>query len=151
MGQNILVGLVRTLGREAEVLGLDRGQGLELDVAVGEVETSDLLVEDLGKNVDGLLELAALGELDVLLGEGGIAVLVEEDLGEDLVGEAAGHDEGGVASGAAKVDKAALSEEDEVAAVLHEEAVNLGLDVLDAGSVGLEPRNIDLDVEVANV
>jgi hypothetical protein len=56
-----------------------------------------------------------------------------------------------VASGAAKVDQAALSQEDEVAAVLHQEAVNLGLDVLAGLGVGLEPRNVNLNVEVADV
>lgn len=116
-----------------------------------QVETGDLLVEDLGQDVDLGLELAALGELDVLLGEVGVAVLVQHDLGQDLVGEAAGHDEGAVAGGTAKVDQTTLGQEDDVAAVLHQEAVDLGLDVLDAGSVGLEPCNVDLNVEVANV
>jgi hypothetical protein len=56
-----------------------------------------------------------------------------------------------VASGTAKVDKAALSEEDDVTARGHLEAVDLGLDVLDALGVGLEPGNVDLNVEVADV
>jgi hypothetical protein len=56
-----------------------------------------------------------------------------------------------VASGAAEVDETALGQQDEVTAVLHQEAVDLGLDVLDRLGVGLEPRNINLDVEVANV
>lgn len=116
-----------------------------------EVETGDLLVEDLGKDVDLLLELAGLAVLDVLGGELSIVGLEQHDLGKDLVGERAGHDERRVASGAAKVDKATLSKEDDVAAVLHEEAVNLGLDVLDGSSVGLEPRDVDLDIEVTNV
>jgi hypothetical protein len=56
-----------------------------------------------------------------------------------------------VASGAAKVDKAALGEEDDVTARGHLEAVDLGLDVLDALGVGLEPGNVNLNVEVADV
>ncbi|KUI61723.1 hypothetical protein VP1G_11265 [Cytospora mali] len=134
----------------AEVLGLDGGELGELDVAVGQVETGDLLVEDLGKDVDLLLELLGL-ELDVLVGELLALVLEEHDLAQDLVGEGAGHNEGGVAGGTAQVDQTTLSEEDDVAAAVHEEAVDLGLDVLDALGVGLEPGNVDLNVKVANV
>eukprot|EP00983_Pelagomonas_calceolata_P028066 880486-Pelagomonas_calceolata.AAC.3 len=52
-----------------------------------------------------------------------------------LVGEGAGHDERGVASGAAQVEQAALSQDDHTMAVGEDEAVTLGLDVLalDAG------------------
>lgn len=50
-----------------------------------------------------------------------------------------------------QVDETALSEEDDVAAVLHEEAVDLGLDVLDGSSVLLQPGNINLDIEVPNI
>jgi hypothetical protein len=148
---NILVALEGTLGREAKVFGLDWGESRKLDIDVGQVETGDLLVEDLGQDVNLGLELAALGELDVLLAEGGIVVLVEHDLGQDLVGEAAGHDEGAVAGSTAEVDKTALSEQDDVAAILHQETVDLGLDVLNARGVGLEPCNVDLNIEVANV
>jgi hypothetical protein len=149
--KNIHVGLEGTLDGNVEVVGLDLGEGAELGLAVGQVETGDLLVEDLGEDVDADVELAGLGELDVLLAPGGIAVLEQHDLGKDLVGEGAGHDEGGVAGGTAKVDETALGEEDDVAAVLHEETVNLGLDVLDRLGVGLEPGDVNLNVEVANV
>ena len=47
-----------------------------------------------------------------------------------LVGEGAGHDEGGVAGGAAKVEQAALCQDDDAVAVWEDEAVALGLDVL---------------------
>jgi hypothetical protein len=53
-----------------------------------------------------------------------------------------------VASGAAKVDKTALGEEDNVAAVGEGEEVNLRLDVDVLDGVGLEPGNVDLDIEV---
>ena len=62
-----------------------------------------------------------------------------------------GHDERRVASGAAKVDKTTLGEEDDVTAGLHGEAVNLGLDGDLLGGVGLEPGNVDLNVEVTDV
>lgn len=115
------------------------------------VEEGDLLVEDLGQNVDTDIELAGLAELDVLVTELLVTGLVQHDLGKDLVGERARHDEGRVASSTAQVDETALGEEDDVAAVLHEETVDLGLDVLDGLGVGLEPGNIDFDIEVTNV
>ena len=169
------VGLEGTLGREGHVLDLGRGHLGELGVDVVEVEKGDLLVEDLGQDVDANvhaldvgLDLALLdlldeagvgiglaldgaGELDVLLGESLVAGLVQHDLGKDLVGERAGHDEGRVASGASQVDETALSEEDDVAAVLHEVAVDLGLDAGDRLGVLLEPRNVDFDIEVTDV
>lgn len=148
---NSLVALERTLDIQAEVLSLDVGKAGELDVDVVEMKTGDLLVEDLGEDIDLLLKLAALGKLDVLLGELGVVGLEEHDLSEDLVGEAAGHDEGAVASGASEVDKTTLSEEDDVAAVLHQEAVDLGLDVLDGLGIGLEPSDVNLDIKVTNV
>ena len=169
------VGLEGTLGREGHVLDLGRGHLGKLGVDVVEVEKGDLLVEDLGEDVDAdvhaldvALDLALLdlldeagdgiglalggaGELDVLLGELLVAGLVQHDLGKDLVGEGAGHDEGRVASGASQVDETALSEEDDVAAVLHEVAVDLGLDAGDRLGVLLEPRNVDFDIEVTDV
>lgn len=118
---------------------------------MGQVKSGDLLVENLGQDVDADVELAGLGELDVLLAESLVLGLEQHDLGKDLVGERAGHDERRVAGGTAKVDKTTLGKEDDVAAALHGEAVDLGLDALDRGSVGLEPGNVDLNVEVANV
>ncbi|KAG9954788.1 S-adenosyl-L-homocysteine hydrolase-like protein, partial [Aureobasidium melanogenum] len=126
------------------------------------VEKSDLLVEDLGEDVDtnghdtvleltNTLTLASASELDVLLAESLVTSLEQHDLGKDLVGEGAGHDEGRVAGGTAKVDKTTLGEEDDVTAGRHEETVNLGLDVLDRGGVLLQPGNVDLNVEVTNV
>jgi hypothetical protein len=143
--------LVGTLNLQTEVLSLDGCKLGELDVDVLEVEHGNLLVEDLGEDVNTNWLLASDTEFDVFLAEVGVLRLVEEDLGKDLVGERAGHDERGVAGGTAKVNKAALSEEEDVAAVGHEEAVNLGLDALDGLGVGLEPRNIDLNIEMSNV
>lgn len=56
-----------------------------------------------------------------------------------------------MASSTAKVNETTLSKEDDVAAVGHQVTVNLGLDVLDGLGVGLEPGNVNLNVEVANV
>jgi hypothetical protein len=148
---DILVALEGTLDVEAEVLGLDVGQGGKLNVDVSQVEAGDLLVQDLGQDVDLGLELAALAELDVLLGKRLVVALEEHDLSKNLVGEAARHDEGAVASGAAEVDETALGQQDDMAAALHQEAVNLGLDVLYRLGIGLEPSDVNLNVEVADV
>ncbi len=115
------------------------------------VEVSDLLVENLGQNVDANVLLASGTKLRVLLAEGLVLSLEQGNLGKDLVGERAGHDEGRVAGGTAKVDETALSKEDDVTAVGHQVAVNLGLDALDGLGVGLEPGNVDFNVEVTNV
>lgn len=159
---SVHVALEGTLDGETKVLGLDVSEGGELSVDVLEVEKSDLLVEDLGEDVDtdghdtvlevtDTLTLVGAGELDVLLAESLVTGLVQHDLGKDLVGEGAGHDEGRVTGGTAKVDQTTLGEEDDVTAGRHEETVNLGLDVLDRGGVLLQPGNVDLNVEVTDV
>lgn len=139
-----------TVDVEAEVLSLDGGQLGELGVDVLQVAQGNLLIKSLGENVDTDGLLAALAELDVLVAENDILSLEQSDLSKDLVGEGAGHDEGRVTGGTAEVDQTALGEQNDVLAV-QEVAVNLGLDVLDGLSVGLEPGNVDLNVEVANV
>eukprot|EP00128_Syssomonas_multiformis_P016851 Colp12_sorted_trinity150504_noHs@2414 len=133
----VVLGLVGALGLDAEVGGLVVVEHGELDVELGKVETGDLLVKTLGKHV----------HVNLVVG----VVLPQLNLGKDLVGERVGHDEGGMASGAAKVDETALGEEDDVAAVLEGVAVNLGLDVDTLSGVGVKPRHIDLAVEVTDV
>jgi hypothetical protein len=56
-----------------------------------------------------------------------------------------------VTSGTSQVDKTTLSKKDDVTAVLHQITVNLGLDILNALGILLQPGNIDLNVEVADV
>jgi hypothetical protein len=115
------------------------------------MEKSDLLVEDLGQDVDANVELASLAKLNVLVAKLLISGLVQHDLGKDLVGERAGHDEGRVTGGTSQVDETALGEEDDVAAAGHKVAVDLGLDVGDGLGVLLEPGNVDFDIEVTDV
>lgn len=136
---------------QTEILGLDVSEDGKLGINVGEMEIGDLLIELLRQGVYANVELARVSELDVLLGEVVVTGLVEVDLGEDLVGERARHDERRVTGGTAEVDETAISEEDDVAAILHEEAVDLGLDVCDRLGVGAEPGNIDFDIEVTDV
>lgn len=147
----LLVSLERSSDLQAKVLSLDGGELRQLGVDVLQVLESDLLIESLGENVDTDGLLAGGAELDVLLAELGVLGLEQSNLGKDLVGERAGHDEGRVAGGTAKVDETTLGQQDDVAAVGHGVAVNLGLDVLDRLGVGLEPGNVDLNVEVTDV
>jgi hypothetical protein len=101
------------------------------------VSAGNLLIELLGEHVDAEREL--------------LRVRPESDLGQDLVGERAGHDKGGVTSGAAQVDETTLSEKDDVTAAGHGEAINLGLDIDSLLGIGLQPGNVDLNVEVTNI
>lgn len=135
---------------QTEVVGLHGGELGQLGVDVVQVAAGDLLVQSLGEHVDTDGLLASGAELDVLAAELGVLGLEQSDLGKHLVGEGAGHDEGRVAGSTAKVDQTALGEQDDVLAV-QQVAVDLGLDVLDRLGVGLEPGNVDLDVEVTNV
>jgi hypothetical protein len=56
-----------------------------------------------------------------------------------------------VAGGTSKVDETTLGEEDDVTSVGHGEAVDLRLDADDLLGVGLQPGDVDLNVEVTNV
>ena len=49
-----------------------------------------------------------------------------------------------------QVNETALGEEDDVTTIWHGETVDLGLDVGDGNSIGLEPGDIDFNVEVAD-
>lgn len=76
--------------------------------------------------------------------------IADEEKGWWKVKERTRHNERGVASSATEVDKATLSEEDDVVSVLEGVAVNLGLDV-DLLSVVLEPLDVDLGIKVTDV
>lgn len=115
------------------------------------MQQSDLLIQDLRQHIDADFLLSSLPKLNVSLPERLVLGLEQHNLREDLVGEGAGHDEGGVTGCAAEVDKTAFGEQDYVAAVGHEEAVDLGLDGLRGFGVLLEPGDVDFDVEMANV
>ena len=55
-----------------------------------------------------------------------------------------------MASGASQVDETAFSKEKDMSTVGHGEPVNLWLDIHDRLRVLLQPRYVDLDIEVAN-
>jgi hypothetical protein len=115
------------------------------------MEESDLFVEDLGQDIDTNILFARLSELDVSLAEGLILSLEQHDLGQNLVGEGARHDEGGVTGGASQVDETTLGEENDVAAAGHGVSINLRLDVLNAPGGFLEPSNINFYIKVADL
>lgn len=82
--------LERTVDGDVKVLRLLIGEGGEFDVELSKVGTSDFLIELLGEHVNTESELVGVGP--------------ESDLSEDLVGERAGHDEGGVTSSTTRGD-----------------------------------------------
>jgi len=125
-----------SLGSDAQVLGLLGGEDGEVGSQLLQVETGDLLIELLGQEVDSNVVLGGLGP--------------QGNLGKDLVGERAGHDKRRVSSGTSQVNKATIGKEDDVDTVLQGVSVDLGLDV-DLGGVGVQPGNVDLNVEVTNV
>ena len=136
MKENNTHRLVRAIDRDIEVLGLGLGESGQLHVELGKMGTGNFLVELLGEDVHAKRELLRGGP--------------ERNLSQDLVGEGAGHDEGGVASGASEVDKTTLSKEDDVTAVGHGKAVDLGLNVRDRLGVGLQPGDVNFNIKVTN-
>lgn len=90
----------------------------------------------------------------------------EGDLGQNLVGKGARHDEGRMAGGTAEAElspnpthvvsslpqihKATFSQQNKVTTGGHSETVNLRLDIDNGLGIGLEPRNVDLDIKVAD-
>lgn len=133
---SVVVGLEGSLGGNTQIFNLLGGEGGEASTELLQMETSDLLIQLFGQEVN------SDGVFGVLSPEG--------NLGKNLVRERAGHHKAGVTSGTSQVNKTALSEQDDVSSALELEAVNLGLDV-NLGRVGNEPSNVDLNVEVANV
>ncbi|CUG90010.1 unnamed protein product [Bodo saltans] len=139
----VVVGLEGTINGAVDVGGLGGSQLRELGAELAKVQRGNLLVELLGQEVHvGLLTAGVLAV---------VTVRPDLHLSQDLVAEGVRHDEGRVTVGAAKVDEAALGEQDDVAAGGHGVAVNLGLDLAVGNGVGLQPADLDLSVEVANV
>ena len=97
----VVVGLVGTLLRHANVAGLLGREHGELRAELLQVQAGDLLVELLGQRVDA--DLVVLGP--------------ERELRKGLVGERVAHHEARVAGGAAEVDQATLGQENDLSAV----------------------------------
>merc|ERR1719187_1371050 len=133
----VVVGLVGAINGKAEVVRLLCGEGGQLDGQGVEVGSGDLLVKLLGEHV----------HIHSVLSR----VAPQLNLGQHLVGEGGGHDKAGVAHGTAQVDQTALSQQDQVLAILECEPVHLGLDVGLLLAVLLQPLDLDLAVKVADV
>ena len=127
---------VRTTNRNVKVLGLDGSELRELHIKLGKVSACNLLIQLLRQHVD------TKGER--------LWCFPKSDLGKNLVAERAGHNEGRVTCCTTKVDKAALSKEEDVAARCHGESVHLRLDVDDCLRVRFEPSYIHFNIEVAD-
>ena len=82
----VVVGLVRAVDRDAEILALLRGEAGELHADLLEVQTGDFFVELLRQNVNTRLVF--------------VFTSPEVELREDLVAEAVRHHERRVAGGA---------------------------------------------------
>ena len=150
-GGNLHLALEWTSDIKTKVFSLDWSQGGQLSVNVLQVKERNGLIKDLGEDVDTNIELAGLAELNVLGTESSILGLEQHDLCKNLVGERARHNEGRVTSGTSQVNETTLGEKNDVTAVLHEETIDLGLDVGNACSVFLQPGDINLNIEVTNV
>ena len=149
--EDVHIILVRSFNRDVEVITLLLSQFAQFGIDMVQMQQCNLLIQNFGQHVDADILLSRLAEFDVAFPESFVFGFEEHDLREHLVGEGARHDERGVAGCAAKIHESAFSKENDVSAVRHEEAVNLGFDVLGGFSVGLEPGDVDFDVEVANV
>merc|ERR1719394_1942590 len=134
---SVVIRLVWTLFRNAQVLRLLGGQLGQLDVQGVQVGPGHLLVELLGKHEDSNLVV--------------LAVAPELNLGENLVTEGVGHDEAWMSHGASKVNKTTLGQQNNVLSVLEGVSVDLGLDVSLELAVLLEPLDLDLAVKVTDV
>ena len=132
----IQIRLERAVDGDADVRSLLFGKRGELHAEAGKVQAGHFLIELLGQRV----------HLHFVIRGG------EIHLGQHLIGEAVGHDEAGVAGGAAEVHEAAFGEDDQGAAVGQYPLVHLRLD-LDAlvGRIFLKPRHFDFVVEMADV
>mmetsp|Transcript_2057 Transcript_2057/g.4187 ORF Transcript_2057/g.4187 Transcript_2057/m.4187 type:complete len:421 (+) Transcript_2057:240-1502(+) len=138
-------GLVGAVDGDTNVVSLVLREHGEVGAQLAKVEVRDLLVELLGQQVH-LVTVLHLGLVLASL----VVGAAQLELSKRLVGERVGHDEGGVASGTAEVEEAALGEDDDAVAIGEDVLVALRLDVHARGGL-LELRHLDLVVEVANV
>ena len=83
------------------------------------MQKRDLLVKNLGKDVDTNFFLARFAKLDIPLAERLVFGFVQHNLCQDLICKGTRHDKGRMAGCAAQIDKTPFGEENDVAAVLH--------------------------------
>jgi len=133
------IGLVGSILGDSDVLALLVREDSELGTKTSKVEPGDLLVKDLGENID-----VSPGVLASFL------LLPELKLGKGLVSERGTHHETRVSGGAPQVKKTSLGKDNDAVSILEGELVNLGLDVGPGGDLH-EAVHVDLVIEVADV
>merc|ERR1719149_534763 len=134
------VALVWASHRDANVVCLLLRRHGQLGTKSGQMQTSNLLIQVLGQQVDIILVCLSC------------LVLLEVNLCQDLVGERARHDERGMSCGAAQVAQAAGCKHDDAMAIRERKAVHLGLDVLNLDAwEPLQAVHVDLVVKVPDV
>mmetsp|Transcript_10109 Transcript_10109/g.30251 ORF Transcript_10109/g.30251 Transcript_10109/m.30251 type:complete len:533 (+) Transcript_10109:448-2046(+) len=142
--QHRLIAVVRGLEgavlRHVDVGSLLVGEDGKLGAQLGKVQRRHLLIQVLRQHVHLLLVAA------------GLALVPQLQLGDNLVGEGAGHDEGGVPGGTSQVQQPPLCQHDHTVAVREDEPVHLRLDIL---ALDARPRDdtshVNLIVEVTDV
>merc|ERR1719502_1914282 len=126
---------------DTDVIGLLVGEHSQVCSESWKVQRCNLLVQELGQEVHLVLVLLA-----------GLPVVQQVKLGKSLVGERARHHERWVAGGASQIQQAAAGQDDHTVTIWEDEAIDLGLDVLDPDALeALKSSHVDLVVEVANV
>jgi hypothetical protein len=135
----VSVRLVGSVDGDSNVVGLFLAQDGQLGTKGRKVESSDLLVKSLGKDID-----LSLG---ILLG---VLFVPKFELGKNLVCERARHDERRVAGGATQVKKTSLGKDDDTVSSREDEFVDLRLDV-DALGGSHKSIHINFVIEVTNV
>merc|ERR1740138_1180197 len=133
--------LERAFCRHTNVVSLLLGECCHLSPQGWQMQSGHLLIQCLGEQVNIVLVAFAL-----------LPVFQEVQLAKNLVGEGARHHEGWVACGAAQVAQATRCKHDNAMSIWEDEAVHLGLDVinLDACQV-FKCIHFDLVVKVTNV
>merc|ERR1712183_147228 len=111
------VALERPLRLHTDVVGLLLCECGHLGTQGREVQTSNLLVQNLGEQVDVVLVALLLG-------------LQKVELSQDLIREGTRHDERGMAGGTTQVEETSGCEHNDAMPIGEHEAVNLWLNVL---------------------
>merc|ERR1740138_1836215 len=133
--------LERAFCRHTNVVSLLFGECCHLSTQGWQMQSGHLLIQCLGEQVNVVLVAFAL-----------LPVFQEVQLAQNLVGEGARHHEGWVACGATQVTQATRCKHDDAVAIWEDEAVHLGLDVIDLDACqAFKCIHLDLIVKVTNV
>lgn len=123
---------------DVQVVGLFVAQSRQFHAQFVQVQASHLLVQLLWQHMHADRVFA------ILLGP-------QLDLAQHLVGERVGHDEARMAGGAAQIHQTPFGQHQNVAATLQRVPVHLWLDVDLFFGILVQPRHLQLAIEVADV